>query len=256
MLDIVYWKFQRKSYPILFLVILLFPQLGYGLDITEAKKLYILGDTYGSISVCKEIIKRNPSAEAYYLLGLNYMRINAFSRSRDYFRKVIKKFSKSTYYYPSFVKLGDVFFLDGNLKKAEKIYKYILEREQNITYEPHIYLRLAQIYSKKGAWQQKDRYVGFILRKYPNSVEAKFARILKERGDYFFIQVGSFVDKKNAQGLMREIKELFPNVYIDNEMRDKKIIYRVRVGKFFSRKEAENVYNILVKKGYPAIIYP
>jgi cell division protein FtsN len=41
-----------------------------------------------------------------------------------------------------------------------------------------------------------------------------------------------------------------------DEKREGTMLYKVRVGKFKDRKEAERVCGRLIKQGYPARIYP
>jgi rare lipoprotein A len=70
----------------------------------------------------------------------------------------------------------------------------------------------------------------------------------------FSVQVGSFVVKKNALALGKELEKSFAGVYISNFETTRQIFYRVRI-KAKTREAAETIARRLLERGYIGIIF-
>lgn len=68
------------------------------------------------------------------------------------------------------------------------------------------------------------------------------------------IQIGSFRDAANAERLKNGLEFQYNNVYILEAAVRGDTYYRVRLGKFPSRNEAQKVANALTQDGYDALI--
>ena len=55
--------------------------------------------------------------------------------------------------------------------------------------------------------------------------------------------------------MLKELKKKYP-AYLVKEKKGKIVFYKVRVGKFKKRREAEKVYERLIEESYPACFYP
>ena len=150
----------------LFFLCLVFAVFGCGAvaasSLDEAYKFYLLDDTVSSIRAVLEVSRDNPSAEAYYLLGLNYLKGGEYIHARNEFRKAINEKCPPALRDKAFVKIGDAFFLEGDLVKAEGAYRHVLKKSPKTTLKPHIYLRLAQISAREGNWTDKQKYIKLI----------------------------------------------------------------------------------------------
>ncbi len=224
-------------------------------SLDEAYRSYLLGDYSGSIYEALEENNSKETDKSFYLLGMNYLKLGDYPMARNYFRKLMKEFSDSKYYYSSLIKLGDAYFLENNFKQAISTYTHALQKYPRISFKPLIYLRLAQIYAKQGEWDKEKKYIRNIKSEFSQSVEADYARILENRGYFFTVQVGAFSHKANAQGVVKDLKKDYP-AYLTKEKAGDFILYKVRVGKFKQKRPARDVYDALVDKGYPARIYP
>jgi len=228
----------------------------FAVPLEDAHRFYLLGDTASSISVCLEAAGREGySAEILYLLGLNYLKAGNYAKARVYFRKVAKSYKRSDYYEAALIKLADAFFLEGNFDKAEGLYEFVLKNFPETNYEALIYLRFAQIAFKEGRWRDKDKYVSKLKAEYPQAAERQLADILATRDNFFTVQVGAFSSEDNARSLLKALKAKYP-AYLDRDKIGTSTIFKIKVGRYASRKEAQNVYYQLAKEGYPAIIYP
>ncbi len=153
------------------------------------------------------------------------------------------------------VRLADTYLLQKEYDDAFSLYKKIKEEYITPEIEPLVLLRLSQVASKKGLWQEKNKYINLIKSKHPNSPEMKFVKILESLGDFFTVQVGAFSERKNALALADELSQDYYS-YIIEDKKGSFPIYKVRVGKYKDRFEAQKVFNTLMNKGYPAHIYP
>jgi len=227
----------------------------YAQSLSSAEKAYIRGDYNETIRICLDKINSSVSDEALYFAALSFSKLGNYPRAREYFRRLLKGFKNSKFYDKALIKLVDTYFLEDNLEKSGYLYKSILKEYPNLSYKPLVYLRLAQISAKQGNWQNMHHYINIIKHAYPASVENRLALRLERRGDFFTVQVGAFSSKSNAVRFSRRLKPIYP-VYIAAEKEENFTLYKVRVGKYKSKAQAENIYDSLTNEGYPARIYP
>ena len=79
---------------------------------------------------------------------------------------------------------------------------------------------------------------------------------LEKRGFHFLVQVGAFSDQANAQDLAARLKKDGFSCYVIKEKESGKVFSKVRIGKFQKRADAESKLEALIRKGYPARIFP
>ena len=70
---------------------------------------------------------------------------------------------------------------------------------------------------------------------------------------FFFVQVGSFIEKKNAQNLKQHLDKKYPDVLISTFKTKNAVYYRVRI-KSSSKKNAEILAEQLIKDGFSILI--
>ncbi|MDP2922814.1 MAG: SPOR domain-containing protein [Candidatus Omnitrophota bacterium] len=233
-------------------LILIFFNLSYSASLDDAYKDYLSADYEEALIKAKHLQEND---EVLYFLGLTYIKIGNYPQARDYLIRLSKNYPRSQLEVQGFVRFADSYFLEGDLIKAKVSYEDIEKKYPSCSYTPLVYLRLAQIAGKEGKWQDKKKYIGKLKEKYAQSVESRFIDDLEESDDFFTIQIGAFSNKKNASMLKQELADR-PDIYIVEDKKEGNVLYKVRAGKFASRKDAEKVYIKLIKKGYPARIYP
>jgi tetratricopeptide (TPR) repeat protein len=224
----------------------------YASSLDEARRDYLNGDYEEALQKAKAL-KQND--ETLYFLGLVYTKIANYPRAREYFVSLTENYPGSKFYEQGAVKLADTFFLEGNFERAQQLYENIEKKPSASNYLSLVYLRLSQIAEKQGRWDDKKKYISILKEKYPSSNELIVADTLEEREDFFTIQVGAFSDSRNAVNLKNELDEKY-DTYIIEDKSGNYALYKVRVGKFKDRKEAERTWGKLVKQGYPAKIFP
>jgi rare lipoprotein A len=73
-------------------------------------------------------------------------------------------------------------------------------------------------------------------------------------GERFFVQVGSFADAGNARQVQQRLAAAYPDVHIETAEAGANRYYRVRMGAFMNRQEAENRAVRVASHGYSAVI--
>jgi rare lipoprotein A len=73
-------------------------------------------------------------------------------------------------------------------------------------------------------------------------------------GERFFVQVGSFADSANALRMRQRLVAAYPDVQIETAEAGATTYYRVRMGAFMNRDEAESRAARVASIGYSAVI--
>ena len=228
------------------------PLAAYSLSIADVHKEYIQGNYEEAIRIVKNL---RESDETLYCSGLSHIKIGNYSKARISLRRLLRRFPESSFYDPGMVKIADTYFLQKDYSRAKELYLEIEQRSPSGDFMPVVLLRLAQITSRQGKWDERSKYIRRIKSKYPKASEMKFVKVLEALGDFFTIQVGAFSVRKNALLLVEELKEEY-SPYIVKEKKGSYILYKVRVGRFKNRYDAQKVWSELLNQGYPARIYP
>ena len=232
-------------------LVLLFSQSGWAATLADAQRNYLLGNCQEAIKNAKGLRETDRSL---YFLGVAYIRLANYSTARVYLRKLIKGLANSFLYNQARLKLADTYFLQSDYTNAKQLYESIKEDNPSDII-PFVLLRLAQIASRSGDWDSKWKYLNIIKAKHPDSSVIGFVKTLEGYGDFFTIQVGAFAEKINAKALVGILNQEY-SAYIVDDVKNGQAIYKVRVGKYKTRHQAQEVLEKLLDKGYPAKIYP
>jgi tetratricopeptide (TPR) repeat protein len=259
---------------IIFINLVIFVCTGYCLNLDKIKTAYLSGDYKTSISDGEKILLTSVNHtgfdELYYYLGLSYLKESNFVRSEDMFGRILSEFKNSKFTNQAKLALGDTYFLQGDFSKAEGYYKELLG-SANAGLKPSVLYRLNQLMLKNGNSAKAKEYLEKLKQDYPFSLEAKLNKevniALKQpepetvpadspSGTVYSVQVGFFSSKENALNLSEELaKKDFP-AYLEEEAASDKTSYRVKIGKFKTQQEAEELGKKLSQAGYSTKICP
>jgi rare lipoprotein A len=93
-----------------------------------------------------------------------------------------------------------------------------------------------------------------MLGKGTAKVKVEVISVPGRKGDYFdakyTVQVGSFKDEQGALGLKEQLDGSLSDVRIEPTDLDGDIYYRIRIGRFSQRDEAEELAARLRRSGY------
>jgi rare lipoprotein A len=73
-------------------------------------------------------------------------------------------------------------------------------------------------------------------------------------GQRYFVQVGSFADSANARRIQQRLATAYPDVQVQTASAGANLYYRVRMGAFMNRDEAEIRADRVANSGYSAVI--
>ncbi|MBN2121280.1 MAG: SPOR domain-containing protein [Candidatus Omnitrophica bacterium] len=226
---------------------------------TKAIQKYLVSKDYPAvISLAEKYLSKGGEAkdEVLFLLAEAYIGTSNLAKARETLRSLYKDFPGSPYAKKSVLRIADSYYLESNYQQARNIYNYFIEKYNDPVFLSSVYLKLAYCEEKLGNWELKKSYMKAIEEKFSASVEASKLEELNKRGFHFVVQVGAFIDKDNAGDLIKNLKKDGFSSYLVGEKEDGKLFYKVRIGKFIKRKEAEAELESLIAKGYPARIFP
>jgi len=239
-----------------------FPLSCFGLDLTNLKTYFLEGDYKRAILEGEKLmpeVNENTAQldELYYLLGLSYLKDQNYLRAQDIFEIILNEFEKTKFKEEAKLGLADTYFLLQDYLTAQKYYKDLIKEYPKTKLKAIIYYRLSQCASKLGDLKEAQDYLLKLSQEFPLNLETKLNSHLWEISHlYYTVQVGAFLELSRAKNLMEKlIKEGFAAYIEEIELEDKKN-YRVRVGKFLLRKDAEMLKDKLDQAGYPTKIFP
>ncbi len=198
-------------------------------DIASAEKLFLEGRYERTADETERLIDARSRSrdELYYLKGLSELKLNRFRDARKSFGDIISRYPSSKMVFDAHLGIGDSYFLEGDTTSAAKIYNEMLEKFPNDRNISIVRQRIKNCHAS-GIPDNKTQYVP----------------------DKLAVQVGSFKNKRNAEGLARKLVSEGYESYVDSPLGSADKLYRVKVGRTKSRDEAEVLAAKLKRAGY------
>lgn len=229
-------------------------------------KIHILKEEYGLAIIEGEKILAvtefsKDFDELHYLLALSYMKEGNLLRASDIFEIIINEFEDSKFKDEAKLGLGDTYFLREDFLKAKGQYESLLDNSPNTKLKAQVYYRLSEVSFRSGDTNSAKNYLDKLKEEFRLNPELRLNKDMltlakKDSSFYYTIQVGSFINRKNAENLKQElILKNYP-AYTEETDAGGKPSYRVRVGRMHQLDEAKNLKNKLSQEGYPTKIYP
>jgi|GEM_PF-683075 len=222
---------------------------------------FLKGDWTKTIRDCQSLLKRSPrkgvKEEVCYLIGVSCLKVGDIDKAQETFNLILKDFPSGKFLDRASLGIGDAHFLQGDIDKAKASYNDILEKFPESSALSTVLFRVGECCQKQGEWAKARRYYERLVKEYPLSIEAgSVNEILKKEEFAFTVQVGSFRDEKNARRLKGDLVNKGYDAYIVKGWTGQIDLYRVRVGKFNARSQAESVERQLKNEGLPTAIFP
>ena len=191
-----------------------------------------------------------------YLWGASAIKLERLEEGRRALQRLIERYPSGRWRGQAQLLLGQSWEDDGQDVAAAKTYTNLLERGGG-AYFPQVALRLGRVQMKLGQWRESRASLETLVRSMPDSPEAGAARRLLQQGTFYYcVQVGAFSAEGNAGKLAGELKKRGYAVEESEGSLQGKKFYRVRVGRFTSRQEAEEQLRRLRQDGFPGKIFP
>jgi len=214
-----------------------------------------------AITLCRELINSLPRSryadDGLYIMGLAYLKEEEFELARRSFERILSQYPNSDLRDDVEIGLADSYYLEEDIDGAMALLRKIPIRYPRSASLCRAYFKLGECYQRKGIWGQARYYFQKVQADYPLSFEAsRVAEILEDEQFCFTVQVGSFVDKDNVKEICDRLQKRGYTTYISEVRRRGRLFYRVRVGRFDTKVEAEYMAKDLRREGFPTKIYP
>jgi tetratricopeptide (TPR) repeat protein len=235
----------------------------FALDLKKIRVYFLNQDYKQAITEGEKLLGQPGHAEKgieelYYLLGLSYLKEENYLRASDIFEIILKEYKNSPLKEQAELGLADTFFLRNDFPRAQSGYQQFVIAYSGSRFLPLVYSRLSQCASKLGNIQEAKGYQAKLTSGSRLDPEVNYdLAYYSLNADYYSVQVGSFSQEANAKNLIQKLTSLGYQAYIEETGASiKEKGFRVRVGKFASRKEAVDTEAKLIQQGYPTRICP
>jgi tetratricopeptide (TPR) repeat protein len=201
--------------------------------------------------------------EIAYLRGLSLLALGEYERAVSDLEEV----RRGPYLAWSYLALGEAQVRLGDDEGAFERYRTLADGKVLPTAD----YRLGEAYERAGRRGEAARTFRNLVATFPRSPEAALARekvrslelerVLPERdeegrperssgveaetvppgGTYFTVQIGAFLDRSNALKLVDEVGGAPGPVFVVTEDKEGRRLHRVRVGRYATREEADDV---------------
>ena len=234
-----------------------------GMNLDKPKFYFLKGDYKKAIKEGERMLAQAGKDsrglnELYYILGVSYMKDGNLLRASDIFEIILRESRSSEFRTEAEIGLADTYFLRGDYATAEKHYKQMEERRAYARFADGIYYRLKRCAEKKGDNAAAAAYAAKISGNFPPPAEDNGLDVLRNPGFFYTVQAGSFSRQANANGLKEELFRKGYDAYVEKYQKPGggNILFRVKVGRFNDRGQAEESAKKLSKEGYPIRICP
>ncbi len=225
----------------------------------KIEELYLRSDYPAVIGESGKILSKGANQpnldKVYFYLGLSNMKLGNLAEARNDFNILLRNFSSSKLKDRANLAIADTYFWEENYSQANNYYEK-LTADANSDILSLVFYKLSQANMKLGNWQKAKNYLEKLKNEFPGSFEASLAKDMLVTGDFFTVQVGSFMVAEKAKKLAGDLKSGGFDSYITEVSSQGKTFYRVRVGKLSTLQEVKELEQKLAEKNYPTKIFP
>ncbi|MBI1884600.1 MAG: tetratricopeptide repeat protein [Chlamydiae bacterium] len=238
-------KLSLKTVLIFFLFLpSLFSQTASDQALEKAEAAYLSGDFLEAVRLYNVFLEQFPSAssgwEVSYWKGCALMTLEKYNEARVVFEAVKEKSSDLALQEEAALGIADSLCYVGEKESALSQYEDLWASGHSANGSYLLY-QIGMIWKEKGDTEKARRYFQQILSRFPESYEAlkvKGERLSLSKTRGYFIQMGIFHVKVNAERLVTKIKNLrYPYQLEEIHFQGAKA-YRLKVGAFSKRVEA------------------
>jgi len=255
-------------------------------SLSQVEKIFLQGKYDRVISESSRLIDAGAHGreELFYLKGLSQTQLARFRDARRTFEYMMERYPKGKRAFDGYIGSGDAFFLEGKYAESISSYNDALSNFPDHKNASICYYKIGSAYHKLGSEEKAKEYFDKVKNDSPLSFESRmipkdpgsssgpgdavssiFRSVSPEgsdEGGYFYVQVGYFKSRNNAEGLTEKLKRKGYDSYlsaqinpvrnsgISNGVKNGSTFYKVKVGRFKTRSEAEAEASELKSDGY------
>lgn len=145
----------------------------------------IFKKTFTSVKIYQDIMEKFPpnteeSMRARFELACTYKATKDFFKAEQHFKNLIQNGdTRSHHVYRAYMELGGMYQQDKQYEKAMKLYKIAMEMTSSEWIQRWGLMSIAQCYYEVKDYSKAIYYYDMVVRKYPNSFEAKDAERIR-----------------------------------------------------------------------------
>lgn len=243
-------------------------------SLSQVEKLFLQGKYDRVVSEATRLIDAGSYGreELFYLKGLSQTQLARFRDARQTFEYMIERYPKGKRAFDGCVGIGDAFFLEGKYAESISSYNDALTNYPDSKNASVCYYKIGSAYHKLGSEDKAKEYFDKAKNSSPLSFESRMipkdlgsspglGAMAKpflspepsgeaDAGDYFYVQVGYFKSRTNAEGLIEKLKRKGYDSYLSTQIKGQSSFYKVKVGRFKTKPEAEAMAGKLKSDGY------
>ncbi len=241
-------------------VLLVMAGAAYALDLETLKINFLKGDYKAAINEGERVLagaNKHSSKldELYYYLGVSYLKDGNILRAGDIFDIIIKECKKSAFSEQAAIGLIDCAIAQKDYKTAVSKSQAFLAKYPKSKFRLEVKERMKQSEAKvQPAAGTETAHADQLQKLIGEAVQGNQPEQPWQQP--YFIQVGAFSSKVNARKLGDKLEAKGYTVYIAEAMVNGKSLFKVRVGSYATREEAQEQEALLKKQGYPTKVLP
>jgi tetratricopeptide (TPR) repeat protein len=243
-------------------------------SLPQVEKIFLQGKYERVVSESSKLIDAGAHGreELFYLKGLGQMQLARFSEARQTLQYMVERYPKGKRAFDGYIGMGDAYFLEGKYAESISSYNDALTNHPGHKNAPIAYYKIGSAYQKLGSADKAKEYFDKVKSSSPLSFESRMipkdagspsgignavksifkpdASEVSGEGSYFYVQVGYFKSRNNAEGLTEKLKRKGYDCYLSTQIKNGSTFYKVKVGRFSTRAEAEAQAAKLKSNGY------
>ncbi len=206
-----------------------------------------------------QVIVRNPNSwalsEVFYFRGLTRLRMGQRGEAKADFQQGASRYGRELTQIYSAVALANLVYEEGNDRQAVHLYQQVLQCDLGEVPVDAVLFRLGVGLQRLGRWREADDTFAHLINKYGKS-QLRTAAQRRFQASFFTVQMGAFVDRRNARSLAGKLRaEKWP-VVVGLVAGADKTLHTVSVGRYRTYLDARAVARKLKAKGHSVVIKP
>ena len=214
----------------------------------NAETMFLMGKYSRAHTLLENVVRTNPYSAAFLLKGKCSLLLKEYSRAIREFTEASERADVLEYYIQAQLGLADAYYSGKNAYgTASELYRDLLDEYGDRIPRPLVMVRYAHSMIRTEKKRQGRAILNDVIRLYPGSQESSMARdLLGESTGDFYIQLGLFSDRKNAELMKERAAGRGIRARVEREGSS----YRVIVGYFASLKSARRRLSECQQSGF------
>jgi len=212
-----------------------------------------------AVDLFSRFLRTNPTMEArgevYYYRGECHVRLRNYREAMDDFQRALGANARPPIDTFAKVAIGNLYYEAGNDARAVETYAEVLRKPLKELPLDTIALRMAVSLQRIGKWELADKYLAYLLDRYPESPAAAEAG-RRMHADSFTVQVGAYVSMMTARNEFNRLRAAGFQPRLGKVTRGGQTLNTIQVGRVNTYAEAVALARRLGRAGCQTVIVP